>query len=218
MSTMKECQVVMLPTNEKANPVNDIILLNGKLRKCIAGGEFRKLLNAGAKSYSILITYKEKIKADDWHYNSDNDSIHQAKRSLGINGAKIIATTDKSLFSIISNGEPNPNDTSQIYLPQPSDSFINKFIEAYNTGNPITKVLVEFEAMNTTIINRTYNDFEPKVDKNNTITIKRIKDSYTKEELINYIYDYHEAFNQKITKDLGRSTIFRTDKWIEQNL
>jgi len=58
---------------------------------------------------------------------------------------KIIASTEKALFYIVSNGEPNPNDTTQILLPTPSQSFINHYITEYNKGNIIEQVDVELE-------------------------------------------------------------------------
>jgi hypothetical protein len=108
---------------------------------------------------------------------------------------KIIATTDKL------NTHPNVADSyrSGNCLPQPSQSFIEKWVEEYNKGNVITDVMVEYEAMNTTIVNRTYNDFEPKINpKDNTITIRKIKDSWSREEVVELIKQYSEDINNPI--------------------
>lgn len=107
---------------------------------------------------------------------------------------KVISTTDKSLKIEVgdegwkSTQEEGWNEYKPVYeqLPQPSNSFIQKYIEEYNKGNIITDILVEY-------ISEKQDGYCPsipgayidvlKVDKNNTITIKRIKTSYTQEEV-----------------------------------
>jgi hypothetical protein len=93
---------------------------------------------------------------------------------------EILATTDKSLG-----------------LPSPSDGFIRKFIEKYNAGTPITKVMVEYEEYPITTYGMS--DGEPetdtrlKVDKDNCITIRPVKESWTREELpIEAMKEYNE--------------------------
>lgn len=122
---------------------------------------------------------------------------------------EILATTDKSLG-----------------LPSPSDGFIRKFIEKYNAGTPITKVMVEYEEYPITTYGMS--DGEPetdtrlKVDKNNCITIRPVKESWTREELpievmkdmlryceVNQIYDKLSNFGD---------FYYKGKKWIEQNL
>ena len=120
---------------------------------------------------------------------------------------------------------------------KPSDSFISKYIEEYNKGNIISDVLVEYEQCkvcqgtkrhivsmfgevdcNYCQKNEGYEKLyiEPrlKVDSNNTITIKKVKDSYSREEVINLLYKYNDGiidrYSQLTNKDL--------DKWIKENL
>ena len=89
---------------------------------------------------------------------------------------EVLATTDESLN-----------------LPQPSQQFIQKYIEEYNRGNIITDVLVEYELIsNEEYFLNTINPDEnvPYFDENlkinskdNTITIKKVKDNWNREEV-----------------------------------
>jgi hypothetical protein len=121
-------------------------------------------------------------------------------------------------------------------LPQPSDSFIKRYIEAFNQGTPIVDVMVEYEpkiqklATGETIIGSS-NDYnlQLKVDKNNSITITRCKESWSREEIIQFMDDWYDKdifdsyLNELIDKNLsGESLSFsKSDvgkNWIEQNL
>ena len=116
---------------------------------------------------------------------------------------EVLATTDESLN-----------------LPQPSQQFIEKFVEEYNRGNIITDVLVEYELIsNEEYFGNTVNpdDDVPYFDerlkinhKDSTITIKKVKDSWNREEVENLIYT--------AMKDRCYTTIAEWKKWIEENL
>ena len=117
---------------------------------------------------------------------------------------EVLATTDETLYLTFNNGKTD----LKFVLPKPSDSFIFKYIEEYNKGNQITKILVEFVAP-------TAKDWNTlKVDSDNTITIKKVKDTYSREEVINLLYKYNDGiidrYSQLTNKDL--------DKWIKENL
>ena len=148
---------------------------------------------------------------------------------------EVLATTDTSLLidTYINQGDTVKGDLiikrnsdyttglkGRINLPQPSQQFIQKFVEEYNKGNIITDVLVEYELIsNEEYFGNTVNpdDDVPYFDerlkinpKDNTITIKKVKDSYTKEEVENLIYT--------AMKDRCYTTIAEWKKWIEENL
>ena len=149
-----------------------------------------------------------KVKELTWKFGNDNPSYivedifiyklryGQKEGELQINSfryedvKKIIATTDVSLG-----------------LPQPSQQFIQKYIEEYNKGNIITDVLVEYEniyidSFGTTIVQHekdsdsylkqcTFVNSKLKINpKDNTITIKKIKETYNKEELCQILEKY----------------------------
>ena len=119
---------------------------------------------------------------------------------------KIIATTDTSLK-----------------LPQPSKQFIQKYIEEYNNGNKIEEVLVEYKYVYETILEGQLGFPEDsdswwvhklKTDSHNTITIKPIKDTYTKEEVENILFRYAEQHGLTSTK----GEIDEFNDWIKENL
>lgn len=111
---------------------------------------------------------------------------------------KVIATTDKSLklnsVECLMVGQPfvkNPINYEmgfdvKSYLPQPSDSFIASYIKAFNEGTLIKFVMVDYEKVwdydKPDLYDDGYGTKEQiKVDKSNTITITRCKDSWGRE-------------------------------------
>jgi hypothetical protein len=219
MSQFKKCKVVMLPTNEKAN----LHLLGNELG-------YTKISNSNplCKQYNFYITSDDEIKEGEvvpyimcWKDGSyelcnSNNSIRKSKLTYA---KKIIATTDSSLKIIKhipwSKELESPYDVEKGYpkellLPQPSKSFIEAYVKAYNEGNPITEVMVEYDNH----LPDTDNDFgTPVIKKDNTITIRKIKDSWSREEVLTLISKYQN--------DLGDNCPgidYEITKWIEQNL
>ena len=164
---LKRCKVVMLPTNEKTKYLmvySDVEKTKGKL---ILNG----LKNDEYKEYqNFYIISDDEIKEGDWFINDLNQIKKCTSRDTeghidfegGFNTKpssckKIIATTDTSLGNYIwnqTNKKAKPYNVQQniettkkvfIPLPQPSQQFIQKFVEEYNKGNIITDVLVEYE-------------------------------------------------------------------------
>ena len=222
MGTFKKTKLVMLPTNEKASIVN--FLDNNKL---IFIGHQTFQSSIPFTFYNVYILSDEEIKEGDWILNNlleDKRPIQVTKELLedGLlkDDKKIIATTDKSLFTE-TKSIGYTEDRARVfygkeYLPQPSQSFIEKFVEEYNEGNVITEVMVEYE----TITKRygscsigegvTMNVEQLKVSKDNTITIRKVKDSWNRDEV-----------EEKIRKGayvLLNGSIGDFDKWIEENL
>lgn len=221
----KKCQVVMLPTNEKADCT---------IVKSINYENTLSLYKQGEDKYNqwigqhLYILSDDEIKSKDYYFDpniGENGTIGWAidMNLIDKNCKKIIATTDTNL--IYHDKTPIGENVNGLYkiLSQPSPQFIAKYVEEFNKGNQIKEVMVEYD-------NRFlgYEDvsgfpmFEEvlKVDKNNQITITRIKDSWNKEEhtkaLKNVIYQavsYPETFVTGICCDDTK-----INKWIEENL
>lgn len=150
---------------------------------------------------------------------------------------KIIATTDKSLTIGEENSWKNRKDI--LYpntLPQPSQAFIRKYCES----GGIDEVLVEYEkneqvrSLAKFELNSNYGNpsikktkeqidnlyklsksYKIKVDQYNTITIHPIKDSWSREEVIELCrkaIDYAKGVTSTTYLD------DRFDNWIEKNL
>jgi len=123
----------------------------------------------------------DEIKKGDWILA--NGSPYQVREIQGndykvdlcwiSNVKKIIATTDESLiteswYESVDLGK-QPTYKS---LPRPSDAFIKVYIKEYNTGDKITKVLVEYYYKS---INQDQSIFTPRINPRiNTIDISLI--------------------------------------------
>lgn len=231
---LKQCKVVMLPNNQQTKYLmvySDVEKTKGKL---ILNG----LKNDEYKEYQHLyIISDDEIKEDDWVYENNLNQetqiyqVYNRNNELGffrfrnvwipLNkqnlAKKIIATTDTSLK--IPRKDSHPNSIWKLdgaLLPQPSQQFIEKYIEEYNKGQQITECLVEYEDIYPEHF--TYNPSENiitrlKVDKNNTITIKKVKDSWNREEVIKLLESMPNFFNNSISKQIELRT-----RLIEENL
>ena len=223
----KECRVVMLDTDtpsklgfltQKGKDVfNDL--------RWFKGHELPKILDS--VNQHIYITSDDEINDGDWFIANDgfrhdnpkyiiakcekvSDNGYKIYNNVGYadgyNAYKIIATTDTLLG-----------------LPQPSDKFIQAYIEAYNKGEKIEKVMVEYE-----------NKYKMKEDypieqvgwynrpklKDNTITISKVKDNWTREEMIDFAWKTLVQGRKASTsmKDLFNELPEWFDKWVEENL
>lgn len=207
MEQFKRAQVVMLPT--------DIILSNFRFSLietniallCNKDSIVITNENSTATINHLYFISDDEIKVDDYYILFTNKPLTVLKCTGNgdyFNSKKIIATTDKSLtfnyYDSDSYGIP------QIFpLPQPSQQFITKYIEEYNKDNIITDVLVEYEDK----IEKLYNtggsnypfDYLDSISKkevlkinpkDNTITIKKLKDSFNLEEMYKLMDDYQD--------------------------
>ena len=189
MSTFKKAKVTMLPTTRKAKSITSRVDCYGDF----SGYYYKEELDGrDTKCFCLNIVLSEKI----------------------------IATTDISLVK-------------EYNLPQPSQQFIQKYIEEYNKGNIITDVLVEYEDIiynpekdreyqSNDRINIEDCDKQTRLKinpKDNTITIKIVKDNWNREEVIELCKQafidgtYAGGFgpNEKTIDS-------ETEKWIEENL
>ena len=167
----QEAEVVMLAT-EKSLKIGDLGLSANNILWNIKESNFKEadVLYECLPQHLYLLS-NEQIKDDDWCIFM-YDLVPKYGICKGRNiqdkslAKKIIATTDTSLE-----------------LPQPSKSFIQAYIKAYNENKPITKVLVEMERMYLRAGQNSHLDsYELKINSSNEITIKKVKDSWTREE------------------------------------
>ena len=224
--TLKRAKVHMLPTKSKIThriEQGDLYLDKGILyiNPQTNYNRDEKLCNP----QHLYITSDEEIKEGDWMFESyfsigtgKKGSIRQfpgfgsnfPHHNLGMYN-KIIATTDTSIGITDHKISPVPNF---IDLPQPSNDFINKYIEKYNKDEQIVDVLVEYERKNNTGLYGIELEFwyESKIDKNYCITIKPVKDNWNSEEVKILINEFHKDFCE------GTGTDDIKDEWIEKNL
>ena len=222
----QNAKVIILPTNRKATlKGNELwININGELKL----SKPNSICPGPQVFHSLYITSDEEIKEGDWviyvksvfkvlKINKNNRPV--VKMSDGEFELscceKIIATTDTSLRCT----------TMEIFgaLPQPSQQFIQYYINEYNKGNVITDILVE---CNKTLVNA----MEPlytmviedkdvyqiycryrlniKVNSDNTINIKPIKNSWSREQVVDIIKVFCNDYD----------ILTSVDQWCEENL
>ena len=241
MSVKRKAKVVMLPANEKANNAvkgyldGSLLFYYQKEYKTIEAekgftGYYHLyiLSDDGIKEGDYGFIYIGKYgtigkvsydgKYNTWDLTTSDDVHYPFSSKEAIK--KVIATTDSFLSPKIHKGEvvdgSYPKEFRDAILPQPSQSFIQKFIEAYNSGNPIADVLVEYESIKelTRITMTPYVvGIQPKVSKDNTITITKVKDSWSREEVHNLMM---QAW---ITGEASPNQHYTVrEKWIKENL
>lgn len=228
MNTFKKAKVVRLYTTNDSNiylkPQNShlVIVTDTRVKRYVTALTFPK--------QHLYITSDDEIKEGDCVYNNKENIVEQITSKTQLifvleenkenqTFKKIIATTDTSLNIYTwkqSNKKSKPYNVQQniettkkvfIPLPQPSQQFIQKYIEEYNKGNIITDILVEYEniyidSFGTTIIQceKDSDSYLKQCEfvtsrlkinpKDNTITIKKLKEVYTKEELCQVLEKY----------------------------
>lgn len=215
----KKCKVVMLATEEKV----DIGAPNWWLQ-----GQKKLIINNLISN--LYITSDDEIKDGDYCMSINiNSKLHKPFKCVNkeafinpefLNSVdakdvkKIIATTDKSLIPLFCK-------TQTKNIPQISQSFINQYIESYNKGNVITEVTVEYEEyMKQGIFNKGDDThyFDVKINPDNTINIKLIKDNYSREEVIILLQNViKDSYSYELEEHHG-GDYRNLKKWIEENL
>lgn len=200
MEQFKKAQVMMLPTNKTAN----IGANNWYLQKT-------NTLIINNLISNLYIISNDKIKQNDWCLNISKNIIYQKDNlPMDIMWKKIIATTDKSIYPKC-DGKCAKNKCVYMY-PQPSQEFIEKYIESYNNNKVIIDVFVEYKT-NILYPMIENNNLILKVNsKDNTITIKKLKDSWNREEIKLLIEKYQNTFGTA-----NASSTFVQD-WINKNI
>lgn len=233
MSQFKKARVIMLPTSQKINRGIWLRKKNSFDDPYLFFNMIVPPTQSNECYQHLYIISDEKPKAGDWYYIyikglHSNPQINQLLKSDIESGLyekwkadckKIIATTDTSLIFkkgySVSQGEYNES------FPQPSKEFIKKYVDSYNKGEVITDILVEYEnyilnqsrigLANVTLQRLKINS------KDNTITVKKLKDSWNREEVIDILHVYGLNLIEQIeTKSLKEQVDI--NKWIEENL
>jgi len=189
--SFKNASVVMLSTNQKAL-IGDFVIgttIEENPKKLFYGKKVQEPFNCSHTNFHLYIISDDEIKVNDWYIiefnglkltqcTSDEELISLEGRT---DCKKVIATTDKSLIYTNTEDFPSFVEKSDLNIfPQPSKSFIEKYVRAYNSGVPIENVLIEYYHLVSTF---GLNNEWLKVATDNTITIKKIKDTYTQQEV-----------------------------------
>lgn len=238
---LKKCSVVMLPTKEKAR------LAAHKDGKLQLFSEDIKLTEE--HQCNIYILSDEEIKEGDWCIDlRPIRGVNVFKctgfsKSIGFDGwiktgtvildpknqcKKIIATTDSSLITYKDGTNPIIGEFIPVRLPQPSQQFLEVFVREYNEGNVIKEVMVEYESHTDNMPEnedeilfpwRAYIDYRIKISQNNTITIKRVKDNWNRNEVLQLCWTAYTSSLPKMSpKHIEEVILPEFNKWNKENI
>lgn len=204
----KECEVIRLPSNNRAYAGQ--LCLSPKpavLTQIAANNHNNKVYDV--KPQQLYVVSDDVIKEGDWVI-SKLGSLSQVFGFLGRckeEGYKKVIATDNINIKMFTGIQNLANAPSHPHLPQ---SFIEEYVESYNNGSPIEKVMVEYEKYYHDEFGGNNHGYRLKINpKNNTITIKQVKDSWSREEIVELLYK--SRFHIKSSDE-------KFDKWIEENL
>ena len=202
-------------------------------------GKFKELAlvmipkGGGSKMAELYITSYKEIEVGDWFVTGTPTckSIHKCLGKsgdfiIGNNGVycfkfaskKIIATTDL----LITVHRVNSDSDRVPTIPQ---SFVNYFVEQHNKGNIIEKVMVGYDkaTYDKWLANGGSPVFDTlKVNDKNEITIQQIKESWSREEVIEFglkcLKLGMDLQNDPLPRLLEISGKEYYHKWLEKNL
>ena len=116
------------------------------------------------KPQHLYVLSDDELKKDDWiiwRYNEDKMLLRQViqnRKYLGVKlegdaiydvsksfMKKVIASTDESLNESIEMVGRKAKEAFDKILPNIPKEFIEKYVESYNSGNPIKDILVEYD-------------------------------------------------------------------------
>jgi hypothetical protein len=173
--------------------------------------------------FKLYILSNEEIKEGDYAYDSFLKNIIQVKNIEHANYfdkyKKVIATTDNSLW-LHDDTVPYPKTKTLTQIPQ---SFIEHFINEYNKGNVISKVLVEVEKQfdykdKTSNSGYGYGFHELSKLKLNNNEIVILTEQQTFNLDINELSDLLNKFATYTLINADEDIRLSTRDWIEQNL
>lgn len=223
--TFKRVQVLMVPV-EKAENCFLLKQTMGKTYLRHYERFFTKsyLQSISATAYHLYFLLNEKVEKNEWYFSPmsspESRIIQKGSVNASIYDRKIIATTDTYLGwtnlgtceegRLIGNCYLGNGLLFKPLLPKPSDDFVKKYLEEYNKGNIIKWVDVEFD------------DKKIKINSKNEISITKIKNIWTKEEIINTLIKYredYETFKKSCHFGPNEKEINQwSNSWIEKNL
>jgi hypothetical protein len=206
MAKFKRCSVELLCLSEKAQCKGDLALsYSAHGNKLYYRNFSHKTIDNLANIYILSEDKDEPINTGDWYYDTEDNRVDQlgkTEASLSYD-RKVIATTNLAMD-----------------LPRLPKGFIEKFITTFNKDEYIEEAMVEYIISNEIIhedkiifpMAEAQAIYLPKTDKSNHITIKRIKDNYTREEV-------RELFNLYFkTQGKGEYESEDFNEWCEENL
>ena len=142
------------------------------------------------KVYKMYITEYKEIEDEDYFVTQYPQNTFvlgkRLKSTRNVKGNKIIAILGNHIYPPC---DGHCSNECICTYPQPSSGFVKKWIEEANKDNIITDVLVEYEYLLDDRAVLPYWNLKVNT-KDNTITIKKLKQTYNKEELCQILEKY----------------------------
>ena len=235
MAKFKRCSVKLLSTGEPANSKGDLALHEivtqiHRFHLYICSDSYPYNQDKLVYIYIISESKNEIINTGDWYYDTEDNKIGQ------LECGELTMSYDRRILA---------TDNPVIALPRLPKGFIEKYVDSFDENKPIEEAMVEYvevvelrngvrsEIKDTdykTIVHTKNNGsydlrkqhgiFEIlKVDKGKYITIKRVKDEYTREEVVDLLKRSYDLGRQDyiVSQDNGAyiNTLY---DWTEKNL
>jgi hypothetical protein len=216
MTKFKRCSVKLLTLGEKAISKGDLALhkvvtQSNRFHLYTCSDSYTcsvetNLYNEDKLAHIYIISEDkdEVINIGNWYYDTEDNKIGQLenRESPMSYDRKILATNDLA-----------------INLPRLPKGFIEKYIESFNENKPIEFAMVEYYIEYIDYPKDLGGNVIPKVDKSNHITIKRVKDNYTREEVVDLLKRSYDLGRQDyiVSQDNGASINTLYD-WTNENL
>ena len=167
------------------------------------------------KTYKMYITEYKEIKDKDYfivRYNENTFVLGQrTKNTMDVIADKVIAILGNHIYPPC-DGHCG-NEYVCIY-PHPSPDFVKKWVDEANEDNIITDVLIEYEYLlnDNTVIPYWKLKVNP---KNNTITIRKVKENFTKNEVISLCDDaYKVGYGTAVCEETNQGKEVSFKEWL----
>lgn len=230
----KKHKLVMLLTEKKAN--NGIV-------KSINYPNLLGIYRTGDDKYkqwtgqNLYILSHDEIKEGDWCYDKVLNVVYRVDKHTDLkyvnqtdNELKIIATTDelgKTIWKQTNkkskpyNIQQNIETTKKVFIPLPQipQSFIQHFVDEYNKGNVISDVMVEYDTISVPYVTGDGFEIVLKINQDNTINIKTVKDSWSRDEVVGILEKFNDRFGSlSLIGDFKSQDRPKFNKWIEEKI
>lgn len=188
----QKCKIVLLETDKHAKdfPGEENLSHNSKIKLMHTRGSL-----SYAYIHHLYVLSDEKPKNNEWFYDTRDKHISNNNLASTFFSKKIIATTNPELTN-----DGLKSNTKCLMATLPKD-FIDKYCIEYNKSNKIEEILVEFEkcvysgknSIGCSKCNYNHNcdNKQLKINSDNTISIKMIKDTWNREEVKQIIRTIH---------------------------
>ena len=171
------------------------------------------------KTYKMYITEYKEIKDKDYfivRYNENTFVLGQiTKNTMDFIDDKVIAILGNHIYPPC-DGHCG-NECVCIY-PHPSPDFVKKWVDEANKDNIITDILVEYEYLLND--NAVIPYWKLKVNpKDNTITIRKVKENFTKNEVISLCNDaYKVDYGTAVCEETNQGKEISFKEWLSTSV